>query len=232
MGLYDLVISTKPFHPAVWSTLYGYANSCVCVPHGYDPLVHFWSSPSDAQDVDVALVANSRAEYEQLMIELGNLLPDLNIAVEIAGHGWGKSGKRLPAHWKIVGAVSGRAYGDFVRRARIVIAPVNSQVVVNGVRHPGDEDTTRTYELAAAGCFFLHRRTPYTQQVYDESTEVPMWNDAVELAALIRRYLTDEGARRTMAANAHARAVPAYSIPGRAQAVLEHIQTALSARTQ
>src|SRR5690606_23573952 len=45
MGLYDLVISTKPFHPPHWRSTYGYQNCCVCVPHGYDPKVHLWKTP-------------------------------------------------------------------------------------------------------------------------------------------------------------------------------------------
>lgn len=232
MGIYDLVVSTKPFHPAAWKSIYGYANPCVCVPHGYDPTVHYWAEPPVAQDVDVVLVGTCRPEYEQLMIELANELGDAAISVKIGGNGWNGSRSRLPAHWQISGPQVGRAYGEFVRRARVVIAPVNSEVVVDGARQPGDEDSTRTYELAAAGCFFLHRRTPYALRIYDESTEVPMWDTAAELAALVRRFLPDEASRRAMAAKAHARAVPAYSIPGRAKAVLEHVQAALRTRAQ
>jgi hypothetical protein len=42
IGRYDLTISTKPFHPQIWQSVYGYGNSCVCVPHGYDPAIHYW----------------------------------------------------------------------------------------------------------------------------------------------------------------------------------------------
>ena len=124
----------------------------------------------------------------------------------------------------------GRAYGEFLRSAKIAIAPVNREVVIRGVKQPGDEDSTRTYELAAAHCFFLHQRTDYVSTVYDEQNEVPLWGDATELASLVRRWLPDETGRRSMAAKAHARAVPAYSIPQRAASVLQHIKQLIKAR--
>ena len=99
-----------------------------------------------------------------------------------------------------------------------------------GVKQPGDEDSTRTYELAAAHCFFLHQRTDYVATVYDEQNEVPLWGDATELASFVRRWLPDEAGRRSMAARAHARAVPAYSIPQRAASVLQHIEQFIKAR--
>ena len=50
MGEYDLVVSTKPFHPPGWTSIYGYRNRCVCVQHGYDPAVHYWRDPPEHQD--------------------------------------------------------------------------------------------------------------------------------------------------------------------------------------
>jgi spore maturation protein CgeB len=125
-------------------------------------------------------------------------------------------------------ALTGRAYGEWLRRGRIVIAPVHREVIVDGVRQPGDEDTIRTYELAAMSCFFLHRRTPYVQTLYDERTEVPMWDNAEELAALVVRYLPLEEERCEMAARAHARAVPVHSFQNRARQVLEHVKAGLA----
>jgi spore maturation protein CgeB len=122
----------------------------------------------------------------------------------------------------------GRAYGEWLRRGRIAIAPVHQEMAIRGVRQPGDQDTTRTYNLAAAFCFFLHRRTPYVQTIYDEITEVPMWDDAEELAILIRKYLVLEDERRAMAVRAHARAVPAYSIPIRAEQIVHYVEAALA----
>lgn len=224
VGRYDLVISTKPFHPQFWQSVYGYRNPCVCVPHGYDPAVHYWANPSPNQAYDVVLCATWRPEYHQLMRSFADLLGDNTVSVAVAGSGWLAHRDHLPRHWQCSEPRIGRAYGEFLRSAKIVIAPVNREVVIRGVKQPGDEDTIRTYELASAHCFFLHQRTDYVAAVYDEQNEVPLWCDATELARLVRRWLPDEAGRRLMAARAHARAVPAYSILQRAASVLQYIE--------
>ena len=230
MGCYDLVISTKPFHPQIWQSVYCYRNPCVCVPHGYDPGVHYWAGPSPSQAYDVALCSTWRPEYHRLMRSFADVLGDDRVSLAIAGSGWEAHRYQLPRHWQYVGLRTGQAYGEFLRSAKIAIAPVTREVVIRGVKQPGDEDTTRTYELAAAYCFFLHQRTDYVATVYDEQNEVPLWGDATELANLVRRWLPDEAERQLMAARAHARAVPAYSIPQRAKSVLRHIEQLIKAR--
>jgi len=229
LGCYDLVISTKRFHPPLWQSLYGYRNRCVWVPHGYDPEVHYWADPSPSQAFDVALCCTWRPEYHRLMRSFADELTDERVTVTIAGQGWPMHRDQFPRHWQCVGPKEGRAYGDFLRSARITIAPVNRDMVIRGVKHPGDEDTTRTYELAAAHCFFLHQRTDYITTIYDEQTEVPMWGDVHELVSLVQRWLSDETGRRLMAARAHARAVPAYSMRQRAPSVLRHIEQLIRA---
>ena len=230
LGAYDLTISTKPFHPKAWQSAYGYRNRCVCVPHGYDPAVHYWASGSLSQTWDVAMCGTWRPEYHRLMRSFAAALGDEGISVALAGSGWLEHRHDLPAHWQCVGPRVARSYGEFLRSARIAIAPVNREVVVGGVVQPGDEDTTRTYELAAAHCFFLHQRTDFVATVYDEKTEVPLWANADELAALVRRWLPDHGGRHDMAKRAHARAVPAYSIPQRALTVLHHVEALVGTR--
>lgn len=228
IGEYDLIISTKPFHPAGWREIYGYANRCICVPHGYDPAVHYWSDPPERLDFDVVLAATWREQYQTLMQQLATALNGQRVRLAVIGSGWSQRASQLPSHWEIGPPLVGRAYGEWLRRGRIALAPVHEEMVVGGVRQPGDQDTTRTYNLAAAGCFFLHRRTPYAQSIYDEVTEVPMWDNAEELAELVRKYLPLEDERRAMAARAHARAVPAYSIPNRVEDILRHVESALA----
>lgn len=224
LGNYDLVISTKPFHPSMWASSYKYRNECVFVPHGYDPELHLWSEPAAQFDFDVGLVATWRPEYHNLMLELAQRLPS-GIEVAIAGSGWSERQRHFPSHWVLPGVISGVAYPRWARRCKIMLAPVNTDVVVDGVRQPGDEDTSRTYELAAASCFFIHRRTNYVSRLYDEEVEVPFFDNAADLAALIQEFLPREAKRLEMAAAAHRRAVPAYSTDARAREVLKLLKT-------
>jgi hypothetical protein len=215
VGAYDLVISTKPFHPDIWGATYGYTNQCCFVPQGYDPCLHLVPRPPSVAEYDVGMVATWRPEYHRLMVGLARELQDLPMRVGIGGNGWIAHAGDFPAHWNFPGELTGRSYIHFLRSAKICIAPVNREVQIDGHAHPGDEDTTRSYELAAAHCFFLHQRTPYIQRVYDESIEVPMFEDAKELAAHVRHFLARSDVRLHFSAGAHARAVPAYSMDAR-----------------
>lgn len=230
MGQYDLVISTKSFHPALWRTTYGYSNRCVFVPHGFDPTVHYWPAFQEAPLFDVVLALTWRPEYELLLDTFAKCMRGEAVRVGVAGSGWRERCSRFPTEWAFPGPLHGRAYGEWLRNGKVAIAPVNREVLINGNRYPGDEDTTRTYELAAAHCFFLHRRTDYLATVYDARTEVPVWESPQELAELVRYYIPREQERRVMAAAAHARAVPAYSISKRAEQIVEHVTTALRRR--
>lgn len=230
LGEYDLVMSTKPFHPDLWQSIYGYSNRCVVVPHGYDPQIHLWTEPPIEPEYDVVMAATWRPEYDRLLLDLARALEGRTIRMGLAGLGWDQRMHRFPASWTFAGIPTGRAYGQWLRNGKMAIAPLNTEVVVDGIRQPGDQDTTRTYELAAAYCFFLHRRSPYAQTVYDEATEVPMWESAEDLAKLVVHYLDRPAERLRMAAAAHERAVPAYSIPNRAEQVMAHIRDALARR--
>ncbi|MDS4020245.1 MAG: glycosyltransferase [Candidatus Competibacter sp.] len=223
VGAYDLVISTKPFHPASWRNVYGYENRCVFVPQGYDPALHYVGEPVSNECFDVVLVANWRHEYGILLADLGKLLPDESITVCLGGPGWAERREQFPKHWEFAGALLGRSYIECLRSGRIVIAPVTRQVIINGHIQPGDEDTTRTYELAAAHCFFIHRRTDFVKTLYDENMEVPMFDTVDELSEKICYYLPKEEIRYAMANATQCRAVPDYSLDNRAQDIYNEI---------
>lgn len=223
VGVYDLMISTKPFHPTAWKSVYGYDNPCVFVPQGYDPTLHLVRSPPSEPHFDVTLVATWRSEYGELMKALGQLLSGQGISVGIGGNGWIAHRGDYPTDWVFAGELAGRTYVDWLRQGRICLAPVTREVIIAGVRQPGDEDSTRTYELAAAHCFFIHRRTELVRGLYDESTEVPLFDTAEELAEKIIYFLPLAEQRQQMAAAAHRRAVPDYSVDERANQIVTEI---------
>lgn len=227
VGAYDLVISTKPFHPELWQRVYGYRNRCVFVPQGYDPALHLVDAPPSNACFDVALVATWRPEYGALMKAIAAPLCGKGVSVGVGGNGWMARRAEFPSEWTFAGELQGRSYIEWLRQGRICIAPVTCEVVIDGARQPGDEDTTRTYELAAAYCFFIHRRTDYVRKLYDEATEVPMYDTADELAAKITHYLPLADERAQMALAAHRRAVPAYSIDARAEVIASIVRSRL-----
>jgi len=224
LGGYDLVVSTKAYHPLHWAMTFGYHNRCIFVPQGYDPTLHLRNSAPSNPKFDVILVATWREEYGCLMREFARCLADSSVTVAVGGHGWEREWSNLPSHWVYLGGRAGQTYVGALRSAFICIAPLTREVAVDGVSQPGDVDTTRTYELAAAHCFFLHRRTDYAQTLYDEVTEVPMFDNAEELARHVRYYLAHPEARAAMALAAHRRAVPAYSIDRRAAELIDAIK--------
>jgi hypothetical protein len=227
VGAYDLVISTKPFHPERWQGVYGYQNRCVFVPQGYDPALHLVDAPPSNARFDVVLVATWRPEYGALMKALAAALAGRGVSVGIGGSGWMARREDFPSEWEFAGGLQGRSYVEWLRQGRICIAPVTRELVISGARQPGDEDSTRTYELAAAHCFFIHRRTDCVRKLYDEASEVPMYDTADELAEKITHYLPLADERSRMAAAAHRRAVPAYSIDARAEVIASIVRSRL-----
>jgi hypothetical protein len=219
MGVYDLVISTKRFHPDLWNTVYGYKNECAFVPHGYNPQLHLVNDIQTEHTSDVVLTATWRKEYEDLMRAVDSRLASHDVSIAINGSGWSTRAQKLPRSWKIAPDQSGFAYVDSIRGGRICVAPLQTRVQ-SGPPQQGDEDTSRSYELPAAHCFFVHKRTEFIKTQYDEATEVPMYDGADELADLILKYRLQSDRRTAMARAAHRRAVPAYSLDARAEQIL------------
>ena len=163
IGAYDLVISTKAFHPSLWRQTYGYENRCLFVPQGYDPNLHLVPEPPSVFEFDVVMVATYRPEYGRLFIDLAKALDDRKPPRRDRRKRLGGRPRPPAAAMVFPGPVQGRGYVSLLRRGRICIAPLTREVVIAGQPQPGDMDTTRTYELAAAHCFFIHRRTDFAR---------------------------------------------------------------------
>ena len=224
VGAFDLVVSTKSFHPAQWKTTYGYDNRCVYVPHGYDADLHERATLPEVAAYDVGLVATWRPEYEMLVKSLAAIPEMSRLRFRLLGRYWGELAKSLPDHWATGPSTTGIEYVEEVRAHAINIAPVQQQVLVEGRSHPGDVDTTRTYEYAAAFTTFIHVETPILREIYT-AEELPSYRNADDLASTIVKLHGDDGLRAHYARAAHQRAVPAYSLNARAQTLLAMLRS-------
>lgn len=232
LGAYDLVISAKAQHPGRWRDPFGYANRCVHVPHGYDTQLHERPDPPapDEARFDVVMVAGGRTEYADLIAGAIDRLADQGVTFGIGGGGWQHRGFDGRPGVTMLGPLPGAAYVEGLRMGRIVVAPVQTVLHFDGREQPGDEVSARTYQCGAAHVFFLHRRTAEARSLYDEDTEVPMFEDSAELADKIAYYLQRPEARAALASAAHRRAVPAYSQDQRAREIVAYLREAVAAR--
>lgn len=223
VGAYDAVFSAKRHHPKIWNSEYGYSNPCYHVPHGYSPETHYCEAYPDEseQDFDVVSIASGRSEYYRLIGEFAKELGGRKVRVGLGGAAWDRYPGGLPIGFENIGAHFGRAYTNWLRRGKIVLAPVMTAVTVNGEVARGDEVTERSYQCGAAHVFFIHTLTKEAQQLYYAETEVPMYSDGKDLAQKVLYFLDRPEERRHMAEAAHRRAVPAYSHDARAQRIVE-----------
>ena len=226
LGSYDLVASTKLGHPQLWNNEFGFTNECIYVGHGYDQNTHYVAGPYDADaEIDVCMAATWRTEYGQLLADVIDALPRRQVRMIAAGAGWQAHEADFSGRLEVMPPVVGRSYINFVRAAKICIAPMTMEPAkLHSTWVPPEQETSRSFQLAAANCFFIHRRTERVAQLYDEMEEVPLWSNAAELASLIQHYLPLREERLRLARNAHARAVPAYSTDARASELLKKIR--------
>ena len=225
VGGYDLVISTKPFHPTYWKSTYGYSNRCIFVPQGYDPNLHYRKAMSDHYKFDIVLIATYRQEYGRLILEISEELASLPMRVAIGGYGWSHLESKLPEGWTCIGAVHGREYIETIRSARICLAPLTTEIHISGQRQPGDQDTTRTYELAAAYCFFIHQRTAYIEAMF-RGTDLPLFGDPRELTQHVRYYLSHAEQRVAIATSVHDLITDTHSLDSRAKIIFDLLNAA------
>ena len=205
--------------------MYGYENKCVFVAHGYNPTLHLRDSLSENQPYDVVAIATGRPEYYELMQRLADRTAGRGFKIAVGGANWTERQVALPKDWVRIGEKSGVAYTEWLRKGKIVIAPIHMNMVVGGRKQHGDVDSSRTYNIPAGNCFVIHRRTDFVKTVFDEDKEMPMFDDAAELADKIIFYLSQPELRNSFAKAAHARAVPAYSLDNRAAQIVEHLKS-------
>src|SRR5262249_32867898 len=136
VGAYDLVISTKPFHPSLWTSVYGYTNPCHFVPQGYDPALHLVHNPPTGTQFDVVMIATYRKQYGDLIRVVSERLAGDGIKFGIGGNGW--QDFAIGEDWVIGRELKGRSYIEWLRSGKICIAPLTEGGPVGkGTDYPG-----------------------------------------------------------------------------------------------
>jgi len=99
------------------------------------------------------------------------------------------------------------------------LTPATSELIINGTRQPGDQNTIHTFVLGAARCFVIHRRADFARHLYAEATEVPTYDTREEWTETILHHLPHADERVQTAAAVQTRVTPANSIDSRAEVV-------------
>jgi glycosyltransferase involved in cell wall biosynthesis len=218
---YDCIFYTKRF----WDTDVRkriLLKESIYLPHGYDSEIFCPWLLSDADRKlygnDVIVIATHTAAKEALLDKLVGLRPNLDL--RIWGYGWSDRNRST----RLTRFVTGRplyavSYAKAAQAARINLGVMSG--VVQGAS-VGDETTTRTYEIPAAGGFMLHQRSAELMELFEEGKEVAAFGSVQELAEKIDYYLAHPEEREAIAAAGHRRCVPAYSYDVRMSCILDY----------
>jgi hypothetical protein len=183
------------------------------LPHAYDPARH---SPDDSarnMDLpahDVVFVGTGFRERQKLLAEVDWSGIDLGLYGRYPHVG---SRSHLRPYIR-EGVVSNDVAAALYRRARIGL---NLYRAADGA----ESLNPRAVELAACGAFTISDYRAEVGEVF--GSLVPTFRNAAELGGLVRRYLADEGARRSLADRLPA-AVAGRTFDTMARQVVEQMQ--------
>lgn len=225
MALYDIVFSSKSFHPGIWFSEYGYENECIHVSHGYDKNVHLVEEPATDFSYDVVMIASARPVYAKLLSELMNTGVSEQWKIAIGGSRWHQLMPEKPAKWDYIGEQLGLAYTTWLREGSVVIAPVENEYVLNGVNVAADQVTARTFQIPAAYNFFVHSYSEEAEDLFLGKHEIPFFRNARELHDLLKSYISDASGRRHFREAARSLGVPAFSLDERAGQIISNLKS-------
>lgn len=158
------------------------------VNNAFDPKYHAHQSNATAPTMDVSFVGTFEDDRAQLIAGLARS----GISVHVFGNGWtrfARSHSRLPVVFHC--PVFGYELAATLHGSRINLAFLR--------KANNDLQTTRTFEIPAAGGFMLAERTEEQAALFTEGIEAQYFNGLEELTAKIEYYLAHESQRATIA---------------------------------
>jgi spore maturation protein CgeB len=226
---YDLVFTTKSFGVADMAREAGVTRASF-LPCAFDADTHhpMRLDRADFQrfGCDVSFIGTWSPKKEAMLATLRQRVGTDCIKV------WG-------AQWDRVGpdfdkAILTNAYAVGSEYAKAISATRVNLAILSEMRpgsSSGDQTTTRTFEIPAAGGFMLHERTEEVRQYFLEDRECALFSDLDEMVEKIRFYLAHEDVRRRIAAAGRERCLKSgYSFDDRAATVVAKARELLARR--
>ena len=220
---HDWVFTTKTFGIADLRDCLGVHRASV-LNHAFDPDVHRPTRPTASDEkrfrCDVSFIGTWSPAKQRLLEAVGEGLP--GASVRIFGSQWERAGRGsgLGRHWA-GHAVSGAEYAIAIGCSRVNLGLLSE-------RRPGasdgDQITSRTFHIPAAGGCLLHQRTNELAEIFREGIDCEAFQGADELIRKIRALLGDETRRRQIAENGLARVRSAHSWDHRIRQLMEKLR--------
>lgn len=183
------------------------------LPFAHDPALHHPTETNPDYDCEVSFVGHWSAKRESLLGEL------VSFDLQIRGPGWGDMcTDRTLEKFIEDGAVRGRAYGQVLSSADIVVNILGDHNI------PGHN--MRTFEAPASGSLTITTRTEGQRRFFEEGEEVVMYDDARELREAVTYYL-DYSEERESVAMAGLEAVRPHTYKRRMEDIVENVKVYL-----
>lgn len=220
---YDWIFTTKTFGLADMSEQLAVENASF-LPHAFDPETHapvnLEHADREIYQCDVSFIGNWSPKKQRLLEFVQSALPDIDLRI------WGPDGWNASRH--LSGAfqsapVFGVEYAKAINGSAVNLAILSE--ARTGARS-GDQITSRTFHIPAAGGFMLHERSDEVADYFEEGKECGLFSGPDELVAKIVHYLSHPEERSEIAAAGRQRAVTSgYSVDARVQSVLAKYAT-------
>ena len=195
LPFYDCVFTTKSFHQED-RKLTSRVKRLQFVPHGFDPEVHramiLQADLHKYYGSDVSFVGVWSPKKEKTLAALIAAMPD--VGIKIWGPFWDRAQDSVRNCWQ------GRAaYGDELA-AICSCTAINLGLLSEAGRGTvkGDQTTARTWQIPACGGFLLHEDTKELRDSFVVGDHIAVFGADNELAASVRRYLTEPDLRERM----------------------------------
>jgi glycosyltransferase involved in cell wall biosynthesis len=218
LPVYDWVFTTKTFGLEDMRRALGVTNASF-MPHGFDPETHcpMLLSASDKKmlECDASFIGTWSPKKQDLLEHVMRRLPGLDL--KVWGHFWEPATGTLGRAIQLRG-VTGSGYAKAITASKVNIAILSE---VRSGASMGDQITSRTFHIPAAGGFMLHERTDEVLQYFQDGRDCAMFSSGDEMADRIAYYLEHDAERRAIAAAGRARSLASdYSIERKAEEIV------------